>query len=174
MGKVIDEPFDGEEHSDKARSYFGTRIPQIGTVLDKDLAAKLEIEYDVEYKHSYCCSRKYVVKKLVTKEDPIYFHKTFGLLSLMSFVYRYFYILPMTGTLGFDGSWFDYLTLAIHMTLSSSSIIFHVLPERILRRPLVIWEEYRLHAIIFTARCISVALFSQLWPKQNNDYDHIA
>ena len=80
----------------------------------------------------------------------------------------------MTGTLGFDGSWFDYLTLAIHLFLSSSSLIFHVLPERILRRPLVIWEEYRLHAICFTTRCVSVALFAQLWPKQNNDYDNIA
>ena len=43
-----------------------------------------------------------------------------------------------------------------------------------LKRPLVIWEEYRLHAIVFTLRCISVALFARLWPQQNNDFDHVA
>ena len=174
IGKSIDQPFDDEEHSDKAKSHFGgVKLPQVGIVLDKDLAEKLEIEIDTDYRKSFCCSRRYVIKKLFTKEDPLYLHKTFGLLSLMSFVYRYFYVFPMTGSLGFDGSWFDYLTLAIHMTLSASSIIFHVLPARIMRRPLVIWEEYRLHAIIFSLRCISVALFASLWPKQNNDWDHV-
>ena len=47
-------------------------------VLDKDLAAKLEIEIDTEYKKSFFCSRKYIYKKLFTKEDPIYLHKIFG------------------------------------------------------------------------------------------------
>ena len=138
------------------------------------LADKLEIEYDTEYKKSFFCSRKYVIKKLFTKEDPVYFHKTFGLLSLLSFIYRYLYVFPKEGNLGFDGHWFDYLTLAIHMTLSCSSLIFHVLPKRMLRRPLVIWEEYRLHAMIFTLRCISVSMFARFWPRCNNELDHIA
>jgi len=55
-------------------------------------------------------------------------HKTLGILSLLSFIYRYLYVFPMTGTLGFEGSTFDYVTLALHMALSSSSLIFHVLP----------------------------------------------
>lgn len=143
-------------------------------VLDKDLAEKLEIEIDTEYKKSFFCSRKYIIKKLFTKEDPIYLHKTFGGLVLLSFIYRYLYVFPMTGTLGFDGTWFDYLTLFVHMSLSCSSLIFHVLPVRILKRPLVIWNEYRLHTIVFTLRCISVALFSQLWPFFNNEIDHFA
>ena len=78
----------------------------------------------------------------------------------------------MTGNLGFEGSWFDYATLAVHMALSSSSLIFHVLPQRILKRPLVIWNEYRLHTIVFTARCISVALFAKFWPFFNNETDN--
>lgn len=174
IGKPIDEPFGDQEHSDTAKSYFGTRVPQVGIVLDKDLASKLEIEIDTKYKRSFCCSRKYLIKKLFTKEDPIFLHKTFGLLSLLSFIYRYFYIFPMTGNLGFDESWFDYLTLAIHMILSTSSIIFHVLPQRMLKRPLVIWHEYRLHAIVFTLRCISVAMFAAHWPKQNNGWDNVS
>ena len=115
-----------------------------------------------------------MIKKLFTKEDPIYFHKVFGFLSLLSFIYRYLYVFPMTGNLGFDGTWFDYLTLALHMALSTSSLIFHVLPQRILKRPLVIWNEYRLHTIVFTARCISISLFSQFWPWFNNEFDYFA
>ena len=37
IGKEIDQPFDDEGHSKSAKSYFGARVPQVGTVLDKDL-----------------------------------------------------------------------------------------------------------------------------------------
>ena len=37
IGKEIDQPFDDEGHSKAAKSYFGARVPQVGTVLDKDL-----------------------------------------------------------------------------------------------------------------------------------------
>jgi len=130
LGKPVDQPFDDQGHSASAKAYFehDERLPQVGIVLGKDLADKLVIEIDTEYKKSFCCSRKYVIKKLVTKEDPIMLHKTLGTLSLLSFIYRYFYVFPMTGTLGFEGGWFDHATLAVHMALSSSSLIFHVLP----------------------------------------------
>jgi hypothetical protein len=97
-----------------------------------------------------------VYRKLFTKEDPLYFHKTFGLLCLTSFLYRYAYIYPRFGNLGFENTWFDWATMAVHMLLSSSSLIFHVLPRRVLSRPVMIWEEYRLHAIVFTLRCMVV------------------
>lgn len=70
------------------------KLPIIGHIIDGDLAEKLEIEIDVAYKKSFCCSKDYVIKKLFTKEDPIYLHKTLGLLSIISFLYRYFYLLP--------------------------------------------------------------------------------
>ncbi len=100
--------------------------------------------------------------KLFTKEDPFYFHKIFGLFSLCSFIYRYGYVYPMTGTLGFTGTYFDYFTLASHWFLSSSSLIFHVLEKRIVERPLIIYEEYRLHAIIFTTRGVLISLYGIL------------
>ena len=100
--------------------------------------------------------------KLITKEDPFYFHKIFGLFSLCSFVYRYGYMYPTTGTLGFTGTNFDYFTLAAHWFLSSSALIFHVLEKRIVERPLIIYEEYRLHAILFTTRAIMVSLYGIL------------
>ena len=82
------------------------------------------------------CSRRHLCKKLFTREDPVYLHKTLGLLSLVSFAYRYLYVYPRRGDLGFLGdNWVDHLTLLLHFALSCSSIIFHVLQvRRALRR----------------------------------------
>jgi len=46
--------------------------------------------------------------------------------------------------------------MAMHLALSCSSIIFEVLQKRILNKPMIIWHEYRLHAMVFTLRCVSV------------------
>ena len=100
-----------------------------------------------------------VVRKLFTAEDRYNFHKLFGAFALFSFAYRYFYIFPIYGNLGFNGSVFDILTLFSHFALSSSSLLFHVLDKRIVERPLIIYEEYRLHAILFTSTAISASLF---------------
>lgn len=78
-------------------------------------------------KKDWLCTCKQLKKKLVTNEDPIYLHKTLGLFALCSFVYRYGYVLPTTGTLGFNGHWFDNLTVFLHLALSCSSIIFEVI-----------------------------------------------
>jgi hypothetical protein len=42
--------------------------------------------------------------------------------------------------------------MVAHMMLSSSSLIFHVLRVRLPKKPLLIYEEYRLHTILFTLR----------------------
>jgi hypothetical protein len=172
LGKNIEAPYEEEGHSKYALKLM-LALPKVGEVLNDELQAKLEVEIDVAYKKSYCCSPEYVFKKLFTNEDPIYLHKTLGLLSLVSFVYRYCYVLPMEGNLGFNGTWFDHLTMALHMGLSASSLIFHVLPHRIMKRPLVIWNEYRLHAIVFTLRCFSVYFFALYYPYQNTEMDNL-
>jgi len=41
--------------------------------------------------------------------------------------------------------------------LSCSSFIFHVLSKRIYENPLIIYEEYRIHAVLFTCRAIFVS-----------------
>lgn len=69
------------------------------------------------------------------------------------------YVFPMTGTLGFVGSNFDYATLILHFFLSFSSLIFHVTDRRIVSNPLIIYQEYRLHAIIFTTKACLITLF---------------
>ena len=121
------------------------------------------------------CSRKFLFKKLFTKEDPIYLHKTLGFLALVSFVYRHIYMQATVGNLGFEGRWIDHATMFVHIALSTSSLIFHVLARRILKRPLIIWHEYRLHTISFTARHVSVYLFATFWPyEKGSDLQPIA
>ena len=104
-------------------------------------------------------SKKFIVKKLFTEEDKYNTHKILGLLALTSYIYRYCYVLPTTGKLGMGHDYLTYFTLALHMLLSCSSFIFHVLKYRIVENPLIIYEEYRLHAIVFTFRGVFVALF---------------
>lgn len=117
---------------------------------------------------------KRVLVKLFTNEDHLQLHKTLGILSLVSFLYRYFYVYPTTGTLGFDGRLIDHLSMAVHALLSTSSLIFHVLSHRLIKRPMIIWEEYRLHAIVFSVRCLSVYLFATFNPFEGTVVERFA
>jgi hypothetical protein len=114
----------------------------------------------VKDQKSFIPSFDYIRRKIFTVEDHFNVHKFFGFLSLLSFFYRYLYVFPTTGTLGFDGGWFDYVTLLVHFFLSASSLIFHVLKKRIPRNPLIIYEEYRLHTIVFTTRVVVLGILS--------------
>jgi len=80
-------------------------------------------------------------------------HKIGGIFALFSFFYRYGFLMPTTGSLGFVGSRFDWLTMFMHMLLAASAIQFRVPTQRQHRRPTMIWREYLLHAVAFTARC---------------------
>jgi len=70
FGKNIEKPFKDEEHSKYALRVL-LALPKTGEILSQDLQDKLEVEIDLEYKKSYCCSREYVIKKLFTHEDPL-------------------------------------------------------------------------------------------------------
>ena len=113
-------------------------------------------------------SLRNVLSKLFTIEDDKQVHKVLGIVCLISFLYRYGYVYPTTGTLGFDGSWLDHATMFAHLALSCTSLIFHVIRHRIVSRPMIIWQEYRLHAIIFTTRCVSVYLMAVFRPFQQH------
>ena len=117
---------------------------------------------------------KTVISKLFTNEDHLQIHKTLGILSVLSFLYRYFVVYPAQGNLGFDGRLIDHLTILLHFLLSTSSIIFHVIARRIANRPMIIWEEYRLHAIVFSTRCVSVYLYGYFRPFAGTDFERIA
>ena len=102
--------------------------------------------------------------KLFTPEDPLHIHKTLGLLAVLSFVYRYAVVYPAQGNLGFDGSALDWLTMAVHLLLPVSSLLFYVPAKRIATRPMVIYEEYRQHAVVFTLRTFSTFALAVLAP----------
>ena len=97
------------------------------------------------------------MSKLVTREDPHHIHKTLGILSVCNFIYRYAYVYPTTGSLGYEqGRMIDWLSMMVHLILASSSILFRVPKKRITDKPMVIYEEYRQHAIVFTSRCFFI------------------
>jgi hypothetical protein len=98
--------------------------------------------------------------RLITHEDPYHLHKTLGIACLCNFLYRYMIHLPLYGTLGYETvTPFNTATIIGHLMLSSSSMIFKVLSRRLPKKPLLIYEEYRLHTIIFTLRgCIPYLL----------------
>jgi hypothetical protein len=161
-GKDITSDFDDTGHSAAAKK-----------ILNK-LKVKKESDNESllnQYKtrDGLSIDAKYLQKKLFTKEDEYFIHKFFGFFALISFFYRYFYVLPTTGTLGFTGSALDLATLLVHFFLSFTSLIFHVVAHRIIERPLIIYEEYRMHAILFTTRCLFVSLIGIYC----NDWDPI-
>jgi len=157
-GEDITAAYGAVGHSDKAGRII-SRLPVIKRLAEDDSQLKSD-EAKVAAKGSAPLDQKYLVKKLFTPEDKNNVHKTLGGLALLSFGYRYFYVLPTTGTLGFaNNSFFDIATLALHLLLSYSSIIFHVLEYRIVKHPLIIYEEYRLHAMLFTTRAIGISFF---------------
>ena len=104
------------------------------------------------------------ISKLVTHEDKDHIHKTLGICSLLSFIYRYGYVYPKTGSLGFTGTYMDWVTFLIHTLLAFSSILFRVPSKRIDNKPMVIYEEYRQHAMVFTGRCLAVYACAIMFP----------
>lgn len=90
------------------------------------------------------------------------FHKVFGFLSIMSFFYRYGVLYPEHGDLHFTGNFLDWCNLLVLIGIPISALQFDVPAKRMMRKPMVIWEEYRLHAIVFSLRGFSVYAFGLL------------
>ena len=57
--------------------------------------------------------------------------------------------------------------MSVHTLLAFSSIIFRVPSKRIASKPMIIYEEYRQHAMVFTARCFFVFAACILWPSES-------
>lgn len=96
-----------------------------------------------------------MLRKLVTRHDRWHVHKILGVSCLASFVACYGVNWPSTGSLG--ASWG---LLVLHMALSLSGLQFRVPSQRSKKWPTMIWEEYRLHAIVFSSRALVVAALS--------------
>lgn len=91
------------------------------------------------------------MNRLNTREDKYHFHKTFGVLALLNFVYRFFNLFVYGSFL--INSTVDYILLGCHAILSLSSLIFHISSTRNQKAPMI-YPEFRLHNIAFAMRSI--------------------
>lgn len=94
-------------------------------------------------------------KGLFTHEDTFNFHKTLGLACLLSYAYRFAQV--GDSDMGFASSNETLASIALHMTLSVSSLIFRIPTKRTLSH-YRIWPEYRLHSIVFAWRSLLTML----------------
>jgi hypothetical protein len=89
--------------------------------------------------------------RLFTNEDKFNFHKILGTYCLLHFGYRLF-LLSIYGNMFFNYG-YNYLSIIPHFILSISSLIFKISKSRVSNNA-IIYEELRLHNIVFTTRSI--------------------
>lgn len=98
------------------------------------------------------------LSNLFTKADIYHFHKICGAYVAFNFVYQYMSYL-ITGTMIFN-EW----NLIPHFLLHISSFSFHVLRSRSIKQKLhlFVWEELRLHSLVFAYRGCLCILFPSM------------
>lgn len=96
-----------------------------------------------------------LLRKLITHEDPYYIHKTFGLICLSNYFVQY-YLYFVYGVY-----YLDWFTILPHILLNASSFIFIVLKNRPTetKMNMFIWEELRIHSLLFAWRACFCILF---------------
>lgn len=104
-------------------------------------------------------------ERLITHEDPLHFHKTLGILCLLSYAFRFYHFPAMA----FDThpEW-TVPTVFLHFMLPASSFIFKI-PAKRIKDGSRIWPEYRLHSLIFTSRSLAIILL--YWYEQGNNLE---
>jgi len=106
------------------------------------------------------------LSRLHTHHDRYGFHKVLGCASLVHFLYRYtvFFIYSDMGWNNVTDTHPLWIVSApaLHLTLSLSSFIFHILTKRDHSRP-IIWRQLQLHNIIFTFRSCLCFLLGYLY-----------
>jgi len=107
-----------------------------------------------------------IYKKLFTHEDYPHkvfgIHKFLGIACLLHYIYRFAAVLVLED-MGFSSGLPTLSLIAMHTTLSVSSMIFKIPRKRIVEGSRI-WPEYRLHSIIFA--CRSLACMSLIWVEQ--------
>lgn len=106
------------------------------------------------------------LQKLNTSEDKFALHKTLGIYCTLHYIFRYLYFI-FTGSMNFTTTSVTVLSVLPHFLLPITSFLFHVLPSRKISN-LIIWEEMRLHSIIFGSRSIAIFYFYLYNPNINS------
>ena len=112
--------------------------------------------------------------KLFTQEDPIGVHKYAGVFVLLHYLFRYGQMYFGDASAGFgtrNGRGISIaapLCLIPHVLLSLSSLIFHTVPrERVVGKPMI-WQEFRVHNIVFACRSALVTFLGWLSVAKNH------
>lgn len=107
---------------------------------------------------------RYISKRLITDKDSFQFgnmiimhsHKILGFMALIHYFIR-FTLFAIYGTCFFESATItNILSLLLHVFLSFSSFIFHVLKKKNPNDAYHIWTEMRLHNAVFSLRSILV------------------
>jgi len=105
------------------------------------------------------------ISMLITNHDRFHLHKIVGTMCLLHYFIR-LYFLVVFGTMFFDtNSPITWITPVFHLSLSVSSLIFHV-PKIRFDSKVIIWKELQLHNIVFTSRSAVVYLYTLMSSSQ--------
>ena len=105
-----------------------------------------------------------IKEKLITNEDPYHLHKGLGIYCLLNYLFQlihYFFYRTMV---------LNTYVILPHMLLHVSSFIFKVMPRRavsddgriVSKMSMFIWEELRIHSLLFGFRSCLIILFPEL------------
>lgn len=100
-------------------------------------------------------------KKLITDEDPFHIHKSMGIYCICNF------IIQLTYYLLYRKMYLSPIVMIPHILLHITSFVFKVLAKRpvtqdnkiISKMSMFIWEELRIHSLIFGLRSAFIVIF---------------
>lgn len=97
------------------------------------------------------------MEKLITHEDPIHIHKLFGIICILNYGLQYYLYFTKKEPI------LNIYTILPHIFLHLSSFIFKVLSKRPTenKMSMFIWEELRMHSLIFAWRACFGIIFTQ-------------
>ena len=105
-------------------------------------------------------------QSLFTNHDKYHIHKILGFTCLFNY-FLHIYWLIVYGSMFIYADYKSSLAIPItHLTLSLSSLIFHV-PQVRLNSKIIIWKELQLHNIIFTSRSCIIMIYSLIFIKND-------
>jgi hypothetical protein len=105
-------------------------------------------------------------QQLFTNHDKYHLHKVLGFGCLFNFFLRIYWFLAFGSMYIYANSQTSLLIPVAHLTLSLSSLIFHV-PQTRLNSKIIIWKELQLHNMIFTSRSAIIMIYSIICIRNN-------
>ena len=103
---------------------------------------------------------------LFTNHDKYHLHKVLGFGCLFNFFLRIYWLVVYGSMYIYADTLTSLFIPVAHLTLSVSSLIFHV-PKTRLNSKIIIWKELQLHNMVFTSRSATIMLYSVLCSRMN-------